>query len=147
MRTVNAASTGNHEVPLKVLRHITKALEVSLDSTHKRVGIGTVIARGVRIIAQAPNVDRSHPRQREWNERTNRLAPNHRLHSELNAILHAGREVCLRDATAYIGRYNRDGTLGNCRPCVSCRAALLDVGIRSIYYTHPTRGVIFEQLQ
>lgn len=117
-----------------VKRFIAKALEASLDSDYKRVQIGSVVTKRGRVIATACNTQKSHPVQRHYDLIGKRVAPNHYLHSEINVLLRCG-EADLTGAEMFVGRFERDGRLGNCAPCQACREAIRVYGIRRVYYT------------
>lgn len=118
----------------RVKKYIAKALEVSLESDYKRVQIGTIIVDGKRVVATGSNTQRSHPVQAHYNSVGGRTSPSHYLHSELHALLRSGARS-LRSAEMFIGRFERNGNLGNCRPCPACEAAIKAYGVKRIYYT------------
>lgn len=118
----------------KTLRYITHALETSLESDFERIKIGAVVVRRNCILGQAANTKRSHPRQYLHNIRTKRESVHHCTHAELGAIIRS-RDFNLEGASIYIGRWLRDGRLGNCKPCTSCSDAIRREGFSNIYYT------------
>lgn len=120
-------------------RYITKALEASLESDFQRIKIGAVIVDGNYIVSAASNKNRSHPRQASFNERSNRVAPRHCIHAEVHALVRSG-SYDLSGTELYVGRFDRNGRLGDCKPCVACQLAIKDSGIRLVYYT-TTKGI------
>jgi deoxycytidylate deaminase len=120
----------------RVRRWLGLALSVSSESTYDRVKIGAVIAKGNRLCSAGANLCTSHPMQYRYNTQTNRLAPAHALHAEMNAILQASKSSTdLTGAVIYVSRLDRRGLPAMCRPCKACRKAILDAGIVEMYYT------------
>jgi deoxycytidylate deaminase len=124
----------------RVKRYITKALEASLMSDYHRIKIGAVIVDGNYIVASASNTRRSHPRQAQFNSRAKRLAIHSCLHAEVHALIRSGR-YDLSGTELYVGRFDRTGKFGNCKPCLACQMAIKDAGINVVYYTTPTEGI------
>lgn len=116
------------------LRFITKALAASLESDHDKVRIGAVIVDGNYVVSRACNVRRTHTRQHRYNVQTGRKCPAPKLHAEIHALIKS-RDYDLTGCTLYVGRYQLNGSLGNCKPCSSCRQAIKDSGIKKIVYT------------
>lgn len=126
----------------RALRYITLALNESLNSTYERVRIGSVVVDGNFVVARGSNQNTSHPMQHKYNLKTGRLAPAHALHSEMQALVRS-KSYDLTGCEIFVGRYDRNGILGNCRPCPACYQAIVDAGIRRVTYTTP-RGIISE---
>lgn len=55
------------------------------------------------------------------------------LHAEITALLRARCSVV--GGTIYVYREDRTGQIGLARPCPSCTAALVEAGIKKVYYT------------
>lgn len=128
-------------ITLRQRRFITLALKESFASTYDRVKIGAVIAKRSKLISKAPNLRTSHPLQMLYNEKSRRVAPAHACHAEINAILQA--QGSIKGADIYVARWDRNGKLAMCRPCIACHQALLDFGVKSMTYTTP-RGITTE---
>src|SRR5690606_23102416 len=118
------------------LRHIARALEVSLASDVPRTKLGAVIANGKKIVGQACNITRTHPLQARYNQAVGNVRPRHQLHAEVHAILRAGYDNT-EGATVYVARYDRRGKLAQAKPCRACASALRDAGVLRVVYTHP----------
>lgn len=56
------------------------------------------------------------------------------LHAEANCILSLGLDNCEGKAI-YVARALRDGSLALAKPCVSCHKLIVDVGIKTVYYS------------
>jgi len=126
-------------------RYIIEALRESIRSDYKRVRIGAVIVNKRGIIAKGYNITASHPMQKFWNDHSGRIANGHSCHAEMAALVRA-KDRDVRGATMYVARFNRNGALGMCRPCVACAAAIRGAGIHTIVFT-TTLGVQHEQVQ
>lgn len=127
------------------MRYLTEALKESFKSPYRRIKIGAVIVDGNYIVSKGHNQDTSHPLQKKYNDKTGRIAPNHRGHAEIMALVRS-KDYDLTGCEAFVGRYDRLGRLGNCRPCVACRKALQEAGIVQVTYTTP-KGIISEIIE
>lgn len=120
----------------RAVKFLNLALEESKLSTYHRVKIGAVITQGNRVLSKGANLSTSHPVQAYWDRLTNRRAPAHNMHAEMNALVRAKRlGESLEGATIYIARLDRNNQLNQCRPCDACMAAIEDAGIHTIVHT------------
>lgn len=90
-----------------------------------RFKIGAVIVRRGKPVSLACNVLKSHPKHRDY-------PPNViSIHAEHRAVLLAQTDIA--GATMYIAR---QGGNNISMPCETCRAYLVEAGIRTIVYTN-----------
>ena len=138
-----------------------KAKSVAEKSTYKYHSIGCVIVYHRRIIATAANSAKSHPMQKKYNRRYREFhiteKPIHDgAHAEILALSHIKKPMSdLLDkkndwgaVKVYIYRISpgHKSGMGIARPCSACYAALIDKGIKHIYYTANDRFVYEEML-
>lgn len=117
-------------------KFVGEALTTSASSTYSRIRIGTVIARGNKIVSRGANLCTSHPLQKRFNTLASREAPAHALHSEMHAIVNA-KGKNLTGCTLYVSRLDRRGLWADCRPCPACSLAIRMAGIAIVVYTSP----------
>lgn len=102
-----------------------------------------MIVDGNYVVSTGHNLNKSHPLQATYNQRTKHYQCHNRMHAEMAALV-ASRRHNLVGAEIFIFRENFVGELAMCRPCSACQAALFDAGIRDVYYTSET-GMHFEK--
>jgi len=105
-----------------------------LKSEYDKIRIGAVIVDGNYVVAKACNTSRTHTRQHKYNQMTGRKCPSPKLHAEIHALIKS-KNYDLTNATVYVGRYLKNGSLGNCKPCSSCQEAMRASGVRRAVYT------------
>lgn len=117
-------------------RFLQIARETSLESTVRRVRIGSIIVIGNKIIATGMNQTKSHPDQAKLNvlRFDDDGKCKHFLHAEMNSLLKC-QHMDLTRAKMYIYRESKDGTIRMCRPCNACMQKIKECGIREIFYT------------
>lgn len=101
------------------------AKKMSQFSTHPQFKIGCVIVRGNNILSLSANKLKSHPLAK---------TPYNQLHAEIGAILSNDKQT-LKGSTAYTYRQHKDGTLAMAKPCIYCQAALVEIGIKRVFFT------------
>lgn len=121
----------------QIERHIAKALYESTNSDYHRIRIGCVIARGNKEVGAGHNVRKGHPFQRICNLAVARQTRCDSMHAETMAVLYTSPSL-VRGSTVFVGRYERNGRLGNCRPCPACEKLLRESGVQKVYYTDTT---------
>lgn len=119
-------------------RFIGLALAESARSTYERVRIGAVIVDKNYTVSQGANLSTSHPLQYHYNNKVGRLAPKHCLHAEMHALVKAKDYGSLSNCEMFVARLDRKGRLAMCKPCASCREAIINSGIRRVTYTTPS---------
>ena len=129
-------------------RYFDKARRIADISDYNRVHIGCVAVYQGQIIGIGCNCNKTHPTQKLYNryrEQSDSMLP--KLHAEiscLNQIKHL--DINFTKVKLYIYRIRKDQPFGLSRPCLSCMAAIKDLGIRDIYYT-TNDGYAYEKLE
>jgi deoxycytidylate deaminase len=116
--------------------YFAAAKAVSELSDH-RIQMGCVVVNKHRIISSGSNsISKCHRVQAELDtKRFGEDCPG-KLHSETSALLPLIRSgVDLSDASIYVYREHKDGTLAMARPCPSCERLIRQCGIRKICFT------------
>ena len=116
---------------------ITLAREAFKCSPYKKIRIGAVVQKKKRILGIGFNQKKTHPKQQKFNSLRDGFSGKWRgyLHAEMDALRKV-EDNDLKDATIYVYRELHDGSLGICRPCEACMAAIKKAGIRTIVYTN-----------
>ena len=96
-----------------------------------------VLARGGRIVSIGTN-------KRKKNSFVAFLSRSiHKtLHAEMVAIVRARKKIDLSGCDAYVFRLNRAGQLANSEPCVLCKRALQQYGIKRAYFSSEDGSVV-----
>lgn len=122
-------------------RYFEKAHQVARLSDFPKTHVGCVAVYRDNIIGIGCNTNKTHPNQEYYNryrnfESFNRHYYPAKLHAELNCI-HQIRhmDINFSKVSLYIYRIRNDRPCGLARPCPSCMHAILDLGIKNIYYT------------
>ena len=129
-------------------RFFQKARQIADISDYNRVHIGCIAVYQGQIIGIGCNCNKTHPTQKLYNryrEQSDSMLP--KLHAEiscLNQIKHL--DINFTKVKLYIYRIRKDQPFGLSRPCLSCMAAIKDLGIRDIYYT-TNDGYAYEKLE
>lgn len=132
----------NYKPTSRELRWFKQAKRESKKSTHAKAHIGAVIVIGNYVVSRGFNKAKSHPLQARLDRENNYHCGNAKIHAEVSALLNSGK-IDLSNAEIYIYREDKHGTIANCKPCVSCTAALKLAGVREIFYT-TNEGYAFE---
>lgn len=109
-----------------------------------RINIGAAIVKGNYVVSEGVNKNKTHTLQHYHNIKTSYLAPIPNIHAEIDALI-GSRYNDLSGCEIFVYRTMMDGTLGNCKPCRSCRDALSKAGVRHLYYTDEN-GYYYERL-
>jgi dCMP deaminase len=86
--------------------------------------LGAVIVKGNTILGVGVNKLKTHPKAKNYAKR---------IHAELAAILNARTDVT--DCDLYVFRYTQSGLQGISKPCDGCMCAILEAGIKRVYYS------------
>ena len=124
---------------------INKAVTLSKESPYPRINIGCIItdSRSRIQIGSGFNLPKTHPIQFRFNTKSGNIKPHVKmpcLHAELSALVSAVKdsgEESLVGSVAYVGRLDRNGNLGMCKPCPACDMALKQYGVKRVVYTSP----------
>lgn len=134
-------------------RFFTVAQKQSMQSTYARhkgnrgngkICIGSAIVKGNYVVAKGVNKIKTHTRQLIHNKKHLFIAPAPRIHAEIDALI-ASRFNDLTGCEVFVYREMADGTLANCRPCPACMGAMIEAGIKHIYYT-TEQGYFYERI-
>lgn len=116
------------------------ALDVARESTHPKWKLGAVLARGARVVASAPNIQKNDPFILEG-------GPGTSVHAEVNALRKMFRQADrAAGTTLYVARVSRGGEPRLARPCLGCYHQLLNAEVRSICYTLNSSGYGIETM-
>lgn len=115
-----------------------------------RVRVGAVIVLGKQILSAGFISTRSHSIQARYDKYRNFRSgsePKHSLHAEMMALipLMNDKDIDWKRVEIYVFRICGDREFGMARPCASCMAALIQFGIRNIFYTTDI-GFAYEQV-
>lgn len=108
--------------------------ELSNYPIHK---IGCVIVKGHRIISSGHNSKtKCHPLQAKLDtEKYGTECPG-KCHAEIMALLPLMKnKTDLSNASIYIYREHKDGSLAMAKPCSSCQKVIKQLGIKKIFYS------------
>lgn len=136
--------------PGKTEYYLNIALDVAARGTCLRRNYGAVIVKDDTIVSTGyTGAPRGLPNCCDLGscERESRGIPSgeryelcRSVHSEMNAIIHAGREKTL-DAILYIAGYDvKSGELINARPCFLCQRIIINAGIHKVICLNQDRS-------
>ena len=129
-------------------KYFNKARQVANISDYKKQHVGCVAVYQGQVIGLGCNTNKTHPIQKFYNKYrmpSDYMLP--KLHAEIsciNQIKHL--DINFSKVKLYIYRIRKDQPFGLSRPCLSCMAAIKDLGIRDIYYT-TNDGYAYEKLE
>jgi len=106
--------------------------------------LGCVIVYRNRIISVGWNCDKEHPAQKKYNKERGFNPTNckNSLHAEMYALVKTdGLDIDWSKATMFVYRELANGRCAMARPCKACMKAILDRGIKNVYYT---TGIVYE---
>lgn len=112
--------------------------------TNGKIAIGAVIVKGNYVISEGHNKRKTHTFQHVHNTKALYKAPTPNIHAEIDCLIQS-RFNDLSGCEVYVYRDLVIGGLGDCRPCAACMNALVDAGVRHVYYTS-TSGYHYERL-
>jgi deoxycytidylate deaminase len=109
---------------------ISQALDVASRSTDFQQRIGCVITdKKGKVISTGFNKRKSHPLQAKHAQHINEDAIY--LHAEIDALVRCRK----KPHSVYVGRLTRDGSLALAKPCPICMGAIVEAGVKEVYYT------------
>lgn len=110
------------------ISEIVKTLALSSSSRRK---VGCVLLKKGRIVASSTNVQgKTHPLQLDFAIRAGEPFRTS-LHAEIRALIKS-RKKC---DTLIVGRVNKKGELCMSKPCRVCQLAILESGVKDVYYS------------
>lgn len=113
------------------------AKAVSELSDYPRHKLGCVIVSKHRIISSGCNSkSKCHPLQAKLDTEKYGVECAGKCHAEISALLPLIRDkVDLSNASLYVFRQHKDGTLAMARPCSSCQKMIKQLKIKKCFYT------------
>ena len=130
-----------------------KAAHMSNMSTSSITYVGCVAVYKGHIIGYGCNMDKTHPMQKKYNHYRNEWNNNglSTIHAEMATLIMIKNTIGFENINPtkvklYVYRQKKDGTSGMSRPCNACMKAIIDCGIKDIYYTTDS-GFAHEHLE
>ena len=134
-------------------RYFDKAKHVAMVSDFPKIHVGCIAVYKGNIIGIGCNTNKTHPTQRYYNRfripdgEDVSMTYMPKLHAEINCLNQLKHlDVNFLKVKLYIYRLRNDRPFGMARPCPSCMAAIMDLGIRDIYYT-TNEGYAYERME
>ena len=127
-----------------------EAAKVAAGSSTFKVHVGAVAVYRGRVIASAASSNKTHPMQCKYNrfrpiDNIDLYLP--KVHAEIGLLTKLQKmDVQMCDVKVYIYRKCKSREFGMARPCEACWRALLNAGIKSVYYTSD-RGYVKEWIE
>lgn len=138
------------------LRYFERARQEASKSDYEPFKLGCVLVYHNHILSVGHNSNKSLPMQKHYNRyRSFRYGPKlviHSRHAELDAIHSVPYEVDLntdwKKVSVYIYRISNGKPFGfaMAAPCPACRKAMLDKGIKNLYYTGDGGSYLYERI-
>lgn len=132
-------------------RFFAKAKQVARISDFSKQHIGCVAIYHGNIIGLGCNSNKTHPIQKKYDKyrivySTGNTEALPKLHAEINCLNQIRHlDINFARVKLYIYRIKNGQSFGMARPCLSCMAAIKDLGIKNIYYT-TNDGYAYERL-
>ena len=131
---------------MKTERLLQFARNMAEMSDFERQKLGCVVVYKNKIIGMGFNSTKTHPLQKEYNNKFRFNADNtpHCMHAEMHALMPIRyMDIDWSKTKVYVYRISRcdpdKGALA--RPCPACRAFMRELGIQHIYYSAPSGPV------
>lgn len=121
-----------------VKRNFAKAKEISKQSNFERFHLGCVAVYKGSCLATGYNSLKTSPIQKRYNRFRgyNVETAFNSIHAEMMALAKIRYlDIDFSKVMLYIYREHKDGSVAKAKPCEACRAAIKDMGIKTIYYT------------
>ena len=115
------------------MRYFSRACVAMKKSTH-HTPTGCVIVSGNYVVSEGFNQNKSHTIQHRNDRRVAYYGGFANIHAEVSALIKS-KTFDLSGCEIYLYRSDRFGMIANSRPCISCMPAIIDAGIKHVYYT------------
>ena len=140
---------GDNTLTARQQKNFSHARHMAEMSDFRRARVGCVAVIGGRVVATGFSQHKTHPLQRKYNQYRKfdqHAEVKHSLHAE-TAMLAGARHLGIdwSKCDVYVYRICHSRPSGLAKPCASCRNALLDAGVRSVFYS-TDRGFGYEKL-
>lgn len=120
-------------------RYFEMAKNISNLSDCKQHKLGCVFIYKGKVIAAQYNTTKTSPVQKQYNKLRNfeyDTPNNGAIHAEFGCLLHTkDMEIDWNKVSVFIYRNHRNGIRARSFCCEACRQAIIDRGIRRIYFT------------
>jgi deoxycytidylate deaminase len=125
---------------MDINRYFDATREVALNSEFYKAHIGCIAVYKGKIIAKGYNQSKTHPMQMKYNRYRemnytckNMLA---KVHAEVKVLSQIkNMDIDFKKVKLFIYRARVDRPYSISRPCQACMKAIIDLGIKDIYYT------------
>ena len=128
-------------------KYFEKAKNAAMQSDYAKARVGCIAVYHGSVVGTGYNSNKTHPLQQYYNRyriKSGALLP--KIHAEINCINSIkDLDINFSKVKLYIYRIRRDQPFGMARPCLSCMAALKDLGIKNLYYT-TNDGYVYERI-
>jgi deoxycytidylate deaminase len=145
-------SENSNDAPLSIRqqnKYFEMAKHMSQLSDFQQHKIGAIFVYKGKVIASEKNSLKTNPLQKEYNKLRHfeyDSINNGAVHAECACILKTkDMDIDWNKVSVFIFRQHKNGIRGLSAPCPACRQALIDKGIKKIYYTGEN-SYIFERI-
>lgn len=119
-------------------RYFSMAKNASKFGSFPKYKLGCVIVYKNKVISVGWNTSKENPLQKKYNVYRGfdaDTAKNY-AHAEINALISAKYlDINWNKASIFVYREYKNGSIAPARPCPACMKAIIDIGIKNIYYT------------
>ena len=113
-----------------------RAAKAVSELSERKQKLGCVIVDKHRIISSACNTNKCHPIQARLDTEKYGVSCPGQCHAEVSALLPLIRDkVDLSNASIYVFRQHKDGSLAMAKPCSSCQKMIRQMKIKKCFYT------------
>lgn len=135
----------------RINHYFELAKNASTFSDFKQHKLGCVLVYRGKVIAEESNTTRTNPKQKEYNRLRGfayETPNNGQTHAELGCLLKTKymTDVDWSKVSLFVYREHKNGVRGLAKPCPACRKAIIDRGIKRVYYTTEDSQV-FERIE
>ena len=124
-----------HQIPNRAERYFSLLDQTAKFSNHPQHSMSAVIVIKNKIVGLGFNQMKTHPFQAKFSKNKDSVY----IHAEIHAIKNALRSIDvddLRYADLYVTRVmNGNSKRGMSKPCEGCVGAIVEFGIKRVYYT------------
>ena len=126
---------------MMIEKYFEMTKRVAMNSEFNRVHVGCIAIYKGKMIGSGFNSEKTHPMQYHYNRyrlNDNVISTNllPKIHAEIMCISSIkNQDIDFKKVKLFIYKIRNDQPFGNARPCPACMNAIMDMGIRNIYYT------------
>ena len=123
---------------MAVSKYFLEARKEAVKSSVAKYNVGCVAVYKGKIIARGFNSEKTHPLQERYNKYReadeDNLLP--KLHADTRCLSYLkSMDIDFKKVKLFIYRARKNQPYGMARPCNACMKAIMDLGIKEIYYT------------